>query len=701
MLDLLIRNGLIFDGLGSPPIRADIGIQSGKIVEITTTIDTSAREIIDATGLWVTPGFIDIHTHYDLELEIAPGLSESVRHGVTTVVIGNCSLSATVGSPQVLADIFQRVETLAPELINKWLSQAMSWQTPAEYWQHLHDLPLGPNIAPLLGHSALRAHVMGLDRSITAEPTPADLAAMQAIAQDALQAGFIGISIDMFPWHMMSGAWKGQTIPSQHAKLPEYAMLAELCRQQDVVFQVTPNLQRLSSFVDIFRLSLGIWKRPLRTTVLSALDAVHNRQLWRTFSPILYLLNQILGGNIRFQTIAEPFTIYGDGPLTPLFEEIASGVQLNSCDSRSEREQLWQSNGFRDRFRQEWQSGWRKSFHRQLDLMTIVRCPETSWEGLSFGAIAALTNQEPIDCFIDALQKYDTDIRWVATGANDRLKPRLELLKHPHIFPGFTDAGAHVRSLGYYDGALSLLKQAVTTGFLTPQAAIARVTGEPAQWWRLDTGVLKVGAKADLLLLSPTGLHQPISPQIEIADPLLDGTPRMVKRGSDDIVAAVYINGVQVIERGQVGDRLGKERLGHVLSPQRLKSPEPISDRLPDHPFTDYWDIFVLKHQHPANIALHVVGIIFFYGLLITTWQSGNWWLLLGLPLTQFFGLIGHWLFESSYINRQDALFSWRASICLGKMLFRLIAGQYGGDIRDRQQTLKAYLASNPSHNET
>jgi N-acyl-D-aspartate/D-glutamate deacylase len=692
MLDLLIRNGLVFDGLGSPPIQADIGIQSGKIVAIAPKIDSESQEIIDATGLWIAPGFIDIHTHYDLELEIAPGLSESVRHGVTSVVIGNCSLSATVGSPQVLADIFQRVETLAPELIAKWLHKSQSWQTPAAYWQHLHDLPLGPNIAPLLGHSALRAHVMGLDRSITDDPTPDDLATMKALAQSALDSGFIGISIDMFPWHLMSGKWRGKTIPSQHAKLPEYAMLADLCRERDVVFQVTPNVQRLASFVDLFRLGLGIWRRPLRMTVLSALDAVHDRRLWRVFSPILYFLNRVLGGNVRFQTIAEPFTIYGDGPLTPLFEEVASGVQLNSCDSRLERAQLWASPGFRDRFRQEWLGGWRKSFHRQLDLMTIVQCPEPSWEGLSFAAVAANAGQDPIDFFITALEKYDTDIRWMATGANDRLEPRLALLQHPHIFPGFTDAGAHVRSLGYYDGALSLLKQAVSTGFLTSQSAIARVTGEPAQWFRLDTGVLKIGAKADLVLLNPTALNQPISPQIEIADPLLDGTPRMVKRGSDEIVVAVYIKGVKVIDRGQVSDRLGKERLGKVLAPHHFKLPEPISDRLPDHPFTDYWDIFVLKHQHPVNIGLHILGICFFYGLLITTWQSHNLWLLWGLPLTQFFGLLGHWLFESSYIDRRDALFSWRASFCLGKMLVRLVTGKYRDDVRDRQQSLQDYL---------
>ncbi|OUL35966.1 D-aminoacylase [Nostoc sp. 106C] len=566
MLDLLIQNGLIFDGLGSAPVRGDIGIQNGRIVEIALSLPVAAREVVDASGLWVTPGFIDIHTHYDLELEIAPGLSESVRHGVTSVVIGNCSLSIAIGEAQMLADIFQRVETLSHRLIAKWLLKSLSWQTPAEYLQHLQQLPLGPNVAPLFGHSALRAYVMGLERSLTVQPSKFELNIMQRITADALDAGFVGVSIDMFPWHRMSGEWQGYTIPSQHAKYKEYAMLAKLCRKRDRVFQVTPNLQKLASFVDILRMGSGIGK-PLRLTVLSALDAVHDRKLWRIFSPLLFIWNRILNGNVRFQTLTEPFTIYSDGPVTPLFEEFSTGAQLNGCKSRQERQQLWQSEVFRRQFRQEWNSKWRKSFHRQLDLMEVVDCPEASWQGLSFAEIAHRKQQEPVDLFMQALQTYDTDLRWVATGANDRLKPRLAMMRHPDIFPGFTDAGAHVHNLGYYDGALSLLKQAVATNFLSPEVAISRVTGEPARWFRLDTGVLKVGAKADIVLLDPLALNQPISTQVEISDPVLDGEPRMVKRGSDEIVQAVYINGVRVICKGKVSDRLGRERLGSVLSP--------------------------------------------------------------------------------------------------------------------------------------
>ncbi|TAE61939.1 MAG: D-aminoacylase [Nostocales cyanobacterium] len=567
MLDLIIKNGLKFDGLGSPPIRQDIGIKDGQIMTISPSITSQAQEIIDATNLWVTPGFIDIHTHYDLELEIAPGLSESVRHGVTSVVIGNCSLSVAIGEPQILADIFQRVETLSHKLIAKWLKKSVSWQTPAEYLQHLQTLPLGVNVAPLFGHSALRAHVMGLERSLKNQPSKFELNIMERIAADALDAGFIGISIDMFPWHRMSGEFAGDSIPSQHATFPEYAMLADVCRRQDRVFQVTPNIKKIGSFLEIFWMSLGIIRKPLRLTILSALDAVHNRNMWRMFAPILFIWNCILQGNTRFQTLTEPFTIFSDGPVTPLFEEFTTGAKLNGCNSRSARLELWNLEDFRNQFIKEWNDKKSLAFHRKLELMEVVECPEKSWEGLSFTEIAKRQKQEPLEFFIQALQKYDTDLRWVATGANDRLKPRLEMMKHPHIFPGFTDAGAHVRNLGYYDGAISLLKQAIATNFLSPEVAIHRVTGEPAAWFRLNTGVLKVGAKADLLLIDPLGLEQPLSPQVQISDPVLDGEMRMVKRGSEEIIKGVFINGVKVVNNGEVSDVLGREKLGDVLFP--------------------------------------------------------------------------------------------------------------------------------------
>ena len=129
------------------------------------------------------------------------------------------------------------------------------------------------------------------------------------------------------------------------------------------------------------------------------------------------------------------------------------------------------------------------------------------------------------------------------------------------------------------------------------------------------------------------------------------------------------------------------------VSPDFLeKSRSKINDRIVDHPFTEYWDVFVLKHQHPINIVFHLIGILFFYGLLLMIWQTKNCWLILGLPFTQLIGLFGHFFFERSHIDLQDAVFSWRASLCLGRLLFRVLSGKYGEDIRQRQEILRQYL---------
>jgi N-acyl-D-aspartate/D-glutamate deacylase len=698
MLDLIIKNGLVFDGLASPPARCDVGVAQGKVALIAKDISQPAKEVVEAKGLWIAPGFIDIHTHYDLELEIAPSLTESIRHGVTSVVIGNCSLSLAVGKPQTLADIFQRVETLSPVLIQKWLRSSVDWTTPREYIEHLQRLPLGANVAALFGHSALRAQVMGLERSLQAIATDEEIDEMRRLAEDALDAGFAGISIDMVPWHMMSGELRGRTIPSQHADFREYACLAEVCRKRDAVFQVTPNPQNHQSLIDIYRMSLGINRSPLRITILAALDSVANRKLWRVFRPMLFVLNKLLRCNIRFQTLTEPFTVYSDGAITPLFEEFASGVKLNDCDTREARKQLWQAEEFKENFRREWTKGYRNTFHRRLDFMQIVACPDASLAGKTFAAAAAEKYLQPVDFFIELLEKYDTDLRWLSTGANDRLAQRLALMQNENILPGFTDAGAHVQNLGFYDGAISLLKQAVQSNFLSPEKAISRVTGEAAHWFRLDTGVLREGAKADFILINPEHLHDPISEQVAINDAVLDGAMRMVKRGSDAIIEAVFINGKCAFKNGEATAILGKERLGEVLQQTiasavlaKARQRNRISREIANHPFTNYWDIFVMKHQHPLNIAMHAFGVVIFYGLLIAALMMRNYWLLLLLPSSQIVGLIGHQFFERSYIDLQDALFSFRASRSLNKMFFKLVTGKYFQEVEDKKALLREY----------
>ncbi|WP_423980976.1 amidohydrolase family protein [Ilumatobacter sp.] len=123
-------------------------------------------DVVDAAGCWVTPGFVDLHTHYDADVEVHPQLSESLRHGVTTALIGSCGLSLVVGEPEDLAEPFCRVEGIPRDTVLPLLEKIVDWTSPAEYVDHLRSLPLGPNIVGMLGHSTARSHVMGLGRSL-------------------------------------------------------------------------------------------------------------------------------------------------------------------------------------------------------------------------------------------------------------------------------------------------------------------------------------------------------------------------------------------------------------------------------------------------------------------------------------------------------------------------------------------------------
>src|SRR6186713_2306949 len=188
--DVIVRNGLWFDGTGRPPLTRSLGIRDGVVAEASAAPldETGCPEVIDATDKWVIPGFIDVHTHYDAEVLLDPGLRESVRHGVTTLLLGNCSLSTVYATSEDAADLFSRVEAVPRKFVLRALEAKKTWTTPAEYVQALDDLPLGPNVSSMLGHSDLRTSVLGLDRATTAEvkPTDAELDRMADRLEQAL-----------------------------------------------------------------------------------------------------------------------------------------------------------------------------------------------------------------------------------------------------------------------------------------------------------------------------------------------------------------------------------------------------------------------------------------------------------------------------------------------------------------------------------
>ena len=195
--------------------------------------ETGCPDVIDADGKWIVPGFIDVHTHYDAEVLLDPGLRESVRHGVTTVLLGNCSLSAVYANNEDAADLFSRVEAVPREYVLGALDEKKTWTTAAEYVDALDALPLGPNVSSLLGHSDLRTSVLGLDRATddTVRPTQAELGAMTAKLGEALDAGLLGMSgMDSAIDKLDGDRYRSRGLPSTFATWRERRALIKVLR---------------------------------------------------------------------------------------------------------------------------------------------------------------------------------------------------------------------------------------------------------------------------------------------------------------------------------------------------------------------------------------------------------------------------------------------------------------------------------------
>ena len=208
----------------------NLGIRDGHVVAITPhdLDETGCPQVIDATGKWVLPGMLDIHTHYDVEVLNGPSLSESLRHGVTTVMLGSCSLSTIHVDGVDAGDMFGRVEAIPREHVISAVDQHKTWTNCEEYIQALEARPLGPNVAAFIGHSDMRAATMGLDRATQKKqrPTKSEQAQMEQRLAEALQAGFVGMSSQQLLFDKLDGdVCRSRTLPSTYAKPRELRRL--------------------------------------------------------------------------------------------------------------------------------------------------------------------------------------------------------------------------------------------------------------------------------------------------------------------------------------------------------------------------------------------------------------------------------------------------------------------------------------------
>jgi len=614
-IDTLIKNAKVFNN-GDDPVVQDVAIANGKIIARGKAITANnVGRVVDAEGLWLMPGLFDIHTHYDLELEVAPGLPESTRHGTTSVVIANCSLGLAFGSQRdgtndPIVSCYARVENI-PKTVLKDCADSITWNNPKAYLDHLEQLNLGPNVAVLFPHSMLRIDAMGFDNSVTRDPTSAELNSMADTLSDALKSGYAGFSTDALPFHYLAAQPHCEkTIPTQFAKYGELKQLAQVVREQESTWQATPPKDSVIGTLRTFLLTSGrLHGKPLRTTVVAALDIANNWKLSRMVKTLSKLLNSsLVRGDFHMQALGAPFKIWSDGAITPIAEEIPELRRLNETDleDREARQKIMHEPDYIKSFKAMWmrgKQGWnldrlkRKlnledfAFNRTLADMTVDRCPQKNWEGMDFQSVfdrVVLIKQdkcqEPVtkaeqklvqkdffwiadegDFMLQMLRTFDTDLTWSTVTANRDLKVVRELLMNPKLLPGFNDSGAHLTNMAFYDVNLRSLQLAAQGGDKDVSYMVKRLTKDAADVFGVAGGTVDEGDIADLILIDPE----------QLASYDGEGNVQRIHREefkheqlvnrSDGVVPFVMIGGHAAWENNEFTSDLGQKPMGRLL----------------------------------------------------------------------------------------------------------------------------------------
>jgi N-acyl-D-aspartate/D-glutamate deacylase len=589
--DVLIKGGLWFDGTGAPGQIRDLGISNGRVVEIDDDLSAGpATEIVPANGKWVMPGFIDVHTHYDAEVLVASGINESVRHGVTTVMIGSCSLSTVYVSPLDAADLFSRVEALPRAQVLDALTEKKDWTNPEEYIAAIEALPLGPNIASMLGHSDVRASIMGLGRSTDPDlaPTRTELAEMDRRLGEALDAGYVGLSTMTNPWDKVDGdRYRSRQLPSSYAKWSEFRRLNRTLRRRNRVLQGIPNLNTKYDILFFLGASTGVGRKPLKVSLLAAADPKSDKHIHRVFGALAKLANGRLKGAFRWQHLPTKFEVYADGIDLVVFEEFGSGRAALHLKDEVERNALLKDEAYRRWFRADFEKKFAsRVWHRDFDDAEIMQCPDASLVGKSIGQVARDRGLHVVDAFLDLVVQHGIDFRWRTSIANARPEKLDYLVQQPGVTIGFSDAGAHLRNMAFYNYAIRLLSRMhdAKESFISKEHAVYKLTGEIGEFYGLDAGRLQVGDRADIAVIDPAGLGEAKTTEYaEATMPEFGGMSRMVNR-NDEAVAATIIGGKVVYRAGEFVDGYGTEfaagrflRAGEPRGSVREATPSPVA----------------------------------------------------------------------------------------------------------------------------
>jgi N-acyl-D-aspartate/D-glutamate deacylase len=318
--------------------------------------------------------------------------------------------------------------------------------------------------------------------------------------------------------------------------------------------------------------SIGLFRKPLKTTVISMMDIRADRHIYRLIGSLTRFVNRFLDANFRFQALPEIFDLWADGIDLVVFEEFGSGAAALHLQDELERSKLLRDPEYRARFRRHWTNRFLpRAFHRDFNQSEILACPDSSVVGKSFAQLAKEQGHHAVDVFLDLVAEHGTKLRWYTVMGNDRPKVLEEIVTHPDILIGFSDAGAHLRQMSHYNFPLRLLKlvnDARKSGreIMPLERAVHRLTGEIGEWLGLDAGTLRVGGRADLVVVDPDGLDASLDAVEEAPiEGFRSDFQRLVRR-NPKAVRSVFIHGKEAVSNGEMRPEVGRQPgFGRVL----------------------------------------------------------------------------------------------------------------------------------------
>ncbi len=520
--DLIIKNGVIIDGTGAPPYKADIGVKGDTIAAIKDLSGAKAEKILDAKGLYVAPGFIDMHSHSDVGIFKVPIADNYIHQGVTTIVNGNCGYSIAPLTDLNKGEYLKRIRDRYPDF-------NITWETFKEYLEAVETVKPSVNIVSLVGHGAVRSAVLGFEPR---EPGKRDMKLMKEFVREAMQAGAYGMSTGLI------------YVPSMYGDTDEIIELARVVARYGGIYAThmrNEGLRLIDSIIEAITIGLksGV------SVEISHLKA-SGRPNWGRVDAALHLISDYIDRGYDISADAYPYTASSTSLSALLPRDIRSGSsedileRLKDSDIQRRIRERLDNQLFEERF-----LSWR-------DVLIAYSKNHPEYEGKTLYDIAESLGLDPVDTLLKILMEDELATGMILFGMNEGDVEKV--ISHPYVAIGsdssvgpFGEGKPHPRKYGTFPRVIA--RYVREKRLMSLPEAIRKMTSLPARKLGLwDRGIIRPGYKADITIFN----------YYTIEDTATYENPHSYPRG----IAYVIVNGEVTLEEG----RLNKEvRSGKVL----------------------------------------------------------------------------------------------------------------------------------------